>query len=289
MDKRLFIGGLALGSVLLFFTLKGIQKEIFLGIYSRINIFFLFLGLSLIVIGLFLKAFRWKLLINETNLSYKNIFYILTIGYLINNLLPARAGEIARIFLMGRREKIGLSKTTGTIAAEKFFDIIVLISMFLFLFLKASKLKDLSLLFFNLTVSNKWLSRYRLFISTFTLFKNKQKLFLVIFLSIIIWLFESLWNFTLMKSLDINLSFSVAIFLASIVNLGLFIPSPPGYIGVFHFLTTFTLVFFGVEKTTAFSYAVLQNFIELIFLSGIGAYSSLKLSFNPLSKKWQKS
>jgi hypothetical protein len=86
--------------------------------FSQLKFLPIFFGLTILGINLFLKTYRWQILLNSPVLTSR-IFAILTIGYLVNNLLPARAGELARIYLMGRKEGVGMSKTLGTIIIEK--------------------------------------------------------------------------------------------------------------------------------------------------------------------------
>lgn len=290
MKLKTFWLGTFLGLVFLFLTLADTNLRKVFSFLTGTDPVMVFFGFFFLLTGLLLKTWRWRILLEKQVLSSK-LFAILTVGYLANNLLPARAGELVRIYLVGRKEKLGISKTLGSIVVEKILDIFTLILILSILLFKLPFLKEISKpIFAGLTIPKKWQKRLDFFLSSFKILKNKKTLFLLLLLSFLIWTIEAFWNYSLFCALGLKLPLSAAFFLAAIVNLGLFIPSPPGYIGVFHFLATFALLPFGVDKSQALSYALLQHGLEYFILSGLGVWSALKLSFNPLKeKKWQKS
>ncbi len=79
----------------------------------------------LTILGHISRAVRWKILIEP--LGYKpavsNTFYATMCGYFANTFLP-RAGEILRCTLLGRYEKIPVTKLFGTILLERVFDLL---------------------------------------------------------------------------------------------------------------------------------------------------------------------
>lgn len=286
MKKKAFFLGIPLGLILLFFTLRGVNFQKTFSLLANVDFLLIFIGLIFLGLSLFLKTWRWQLLLGDSFLPKSLLFAALTIGYLVNNLFPARLGELARVFLIGRQKGIGLVKTLGTIIAEKILDTSVLVILGLSLFF-SSQTQTSSLFFFGFVLPKKWQTACQQFISTFKLFRDRKTASKLILITFFIWVLEGLWNFSLMKALGLSLPFSSALLLAVVINLGLFIPSPPGYLGVFDFLTTFTLMRLGVEKSAALSYALLQHSLEYLILSGLGLWSTLKLAFNPFNRKWQ--
>lgn len=289
MKQKTFFLGIIFGITFLLLAVINTDLNTIFTLISKTNPLPIILGLFPLAIAIFLKTWRWRILL-DTRLPFSRIFAILTIGYLVNNILPARLGEAARIYLVGRREKVGIVKTLATIIMEKALDALVLFLILLTLLLGSPILSNnLKTLFFGIVLPQKWQTRLAVFLSSFQLLKNKRKMIVLFLLSLVIWLMEAFWNYSLLSSLGLNVPLSAAFFLAAVVNLGLFIPSPPGYIGVFHFLATFALLPFGVDKSQALSYAILQHGLEYSILSGLGAWSALKLSFNPFKeKKWKK-
>ena len=288
MNKKIFFLGIILGIILLWLAIANTDTGEVFSVLKQIHPWTLISGFCFLGTGLFLKTHRWRILLNSTVLPSR-IFAALTIGYLVNNILPARAGELARIYLIGRKEGVGISKTLGTVIIEKILDISILILMLIaLLFFVPIFPTTIKPFFVGFVLPEKWQIRWKLFLSSFRLLKDKKKIIALFLLTIIIWLTEGLWNYSLLLSLNINVPFLAAFFLVAVVNLGLFLPSPPGYIGVFHFLATFTLLPFGVDKSQALSYALLQHTLEYFILSALGCWSAFKLSFNPLEeRKWK--
>lgn len=76
------------------------------------------------ILGHFSRGMRWKILIEPMgyNPSTVNTFYATMCGYLGNTFLP-RAGEVLRCTLLGKYEKIPITKLFGTILIERIFDL----------------------------------------------------------------------------------------------------------------------------------------------------------------------
>ncbi|MGE5860824.1 MAG: lysylphosphatidylglycerol synthase transmembrane domain-containing protein, partial [Ignavibacteria bacterium] len=63
-----------------------------------------------------LRTYRWKYVINPIKkISTHSLFSGVAIGYMANNLLPARLGEFVRAYMMGKKEGISKSATLATI------------------------------------------------------------------------------------------------------------------------------------------------------------------------------
>ena len=72
-----------------------------------------------------LRTVRWHVLLaREPRPGYRGTFAYLVIGYLANNILPMRLGELVRAHLLGKREGVGRSRALGSIAMERTLDVI---------------------------------------------------------------------------------------------------------------------------------------------------------------------
>ncbi|NJP07773.1 MAG: flippase-like domain-containing protein, partial [Chloroflexaceae bacterium] len=77
-----------------------------------------------------LRALRWRVLLSaEKAISPLTMFWATSAGYLGNTFLPARAGEIIRSALIGRREAISTSYVLATALTERMMDVIILVLM----------------------------------------------------------------------------------------------------------------------------------------------------------------
>lgn len=142
-DKKLLVGFAvsALCLMLLFRKIDfGKMAEAFAGIDYR----YLPPALVLTFVSYYLRALRWKFLlepIKKTRLS--NLFPATLIGYMANNLLPARLGELVRAYVLGRREGIETSAVFASLVLDRLCDgftmLVVLLAAFFTVRLPAGK------------------------------------------------------------------------------------------------------------------------------------------------------
>ena len=89
------------------------------------------LGASIFVatFGFFIRALRWKILLTPINADtrLRSRFAGVAIGFMANNLLPARVGEFARAYALSRLEPIKASAAFGSLVVERFMDGVVLL------------------------------------------------------------------------------------------------------------------------------------------------------------------
>src|SRR3954469_18438421 len=79
------------------------------------------------------RAERWqRLLVDERARPHRADTYALTcIGYMGNNVLPARAGDAIRVVLMAPRAETSKRTVVGTLLAERLLDVAVLVVLFI--------------------------------------------------------------------------------------------------------------------------------------------------------------
>jgi len=80
--------------------------------------------------GFVIRAFRWKILLTpvRANTTLRSRFAGVSIGFMANNILPARVGEFARAYALSRLEPVSASAAFGTLVVERFLDGVVLLT-----------------------------------------------------------------------------------------------------------------------------------------------------------------
>ncbi len=82
------------------------------------------LGVVLYVLDLGFRALRWQRLIRPiAQIRYRPMLAYLLVGYLANNVLPARLGELVRVHYLGDREGISRASALGTVVVERVVDL----------------------------------------------------------------------------------------------------------------------------------------------------------------------
>ncbi len=89
-------------------------------------------GTGVLFVAIVARCIRWSILMRPVApMSPAKLFPYAIIGYMANNLLPARAGELVRAYVLGDREGVSKMGTFGTIAVERLFDGVTLVLMLL--------------------------------------------------------------------------------------------------------------------------------------------------------------
>ncbi len=125
--------GLLVSVLLIWWTLSDVAiVEVWDAIRAG-NLLLLFLAVTVATVGFFVRALRWKVLLQplKAKTSLDARFGAVSIGFMANNLLPARLGEFARAYAFSRMETVTMSGAFGSLVVERFLDGLVLAAFFL--------------------------------------------------------------------------------------------------------------------------------------------------------------
>lgn len=123
---HLIIGLIIIG-LSLFYAFRGVSIDELKEAFKSIQYFYLLPALVLVVISYLLRAIRWSYLVHSIKeVKAKDLLPPLMIGFM-GNMLPARAGEFIRAYLLSKRENISFSASFATIFIERLFDLIVML------------------------------------------------------------------------------------------------------------------------------------------------------------------
>jgi uncharacterized membrane protein YbhN (UPF0104 family) len=297
--------GLAISLVCLVLALRDVDLNEVLLTLEQVKAGWLVLAVLSVLATFVAKAIRWKLLFHVSNRPpLKRAFTIQAIGMLLNTFAPARLGDLARAYLMGEAEGKSKVYTLGTVIVEKFIDLCLLFLSFVLLsqialpgWLKSSPQQLGLVLLIGIVVVSillwkgntllewgkplakflpaawmEWIaSRARLGLNSLDVFRQPWQLFWVIFWSLISWLLGLSTNVLVFVSLGLHLSLWVALLLFVVLQAGVVLPSSPGRIGVFHYLTLITLLFFSVGKDAALGCGFVLHLVVVGPIGIIGA------------------
>ena len=122
--SRQFIIGLVISVLFFALALAGIDlREVWNALLSA-NYWALLPALVLYFIGVWVRALRWRILLRPLlpKLTLRRTFEVEVIGYMANNVLPARIGELVRAYVLSLREGVRKTATLATILVERIFD-----------------------------------------------------------------------------------------------------------------------------------------------------------------------
>jgi len=79
-----------------------------------------------------IRVYRWQLILSPVaSLSIAHLFSPLAVGYMANNLLPVRMGEVIRAYYLARKTSLSTISVLGTLIVERTFDGLILACLFM--------------------------------------------------------------------------------------------------------------------------------------------------------------
>lgn len=142
MKKWQFWLGVSISALFLWLALRGLHLGDFWGAVADAHYGWLLPGIGVYFIGVWVRAWRWHYLLGPIKkIPTKTMFPITTIGYMGNNIYPARAGEVLRAVILKRKEGVSVSASLATIIVERIFDGVVMLG---FVFVNLSELAKLT-------------------------------------------------------------------------------------------------------------------------------------------------
>ena len=142
MKKWQFWLGVLISILFIWLALRGLQLDDFWDVVKQANYLWLIPGIAVYFVGVWVRAWRWHYLLGPIKkIPTKNMFPITTIGYMGNNVYPARAGEVLRAIILKRKEGVAISASLATIIVERIFDGVVMLA---FVFVNLPELAKLT-------------------------------------------------------------------------------------------------------------------------------------------------
>jgi len=121
--------GIAISAVFLWLALRGLQLDEVWAALQGAQYIWLLPGVLVYFVGVWVRAWRWHYLLRPLKaISTKTMFPIVTIGYMGNNIYPARAGELLRAYILRQREGVSISASLATILVERGLDGVVMLA-----------------------------------------------------------------------------------------------------------------------------------------------------------------
>jgi glycosyltransferase 2 family protein len=235
---------------------------------------------------------RWHRILRLTGVDVRRAdsYGLVTVGYMGNNVLPARAGEMLRVVLLDRRTDSSKRALLGTVVAERLLDAIALATIFVVVvygilretvpserpfLIAAVGLTLLALFVVALQVlrrhgafekAREWLRP--LAGAPRALLSREGALLLAV--SFAIWALEASVYLAIAHSVQLDISGMGALYLVALTNLFAMLPAAPGYVGTFDAAVIFGVKAIGGSGSAAVSYLILLRFVLFVPITVVG-------------------
>ncbi|MCL2760964.1 MAG: flippase-like domain-containing protein [Desulfuromonadales bacterium] len=135
IDKKLLIG-ILISLICIVLLFRKIDFHLLLQSFSSIKLSYVLAAIAMTFVSYILRAVRWHyLLLHIKKASPKNLLSATLVGYMANNIFPARIGEFIRAYFLAKKEKIDTSSVFATLVVDRLWDgftvLVILVITFL--------------------------------------------------------------------------------------------------------------------------------------------------------------
>ncbi|HEY8448708.1 MAG TPA: lysylphosphatidylglycerol synthase transmembrane domain-containing protein [Thermomicrobiales bacterium] len=293
------LAGFLISAGFIAYALRGQDFSAIRDALTKADYRYLLPAVALYLIGVWVRALRWKLLLRPVlRASTTDLAPVVAVGFMANNVLPLRTGELVRSYALSRRYGVRKTAALATIAVERLFDGLTLLGFILAsatVVSLTSAVQHIALVafilfagvligFFLLTLGGDLRDRLlqivvgplptpvadrvermaESFFSGLGVLRRKSDLASVAATSVVAWLFEASMYWTLARAFGGGLADAIGVpqtlLTTGVANLATLIPSSPGYVGPFESGVILVLNgALGEPREIALSYAILVH------------------------------
>jgi len=276
---------------------------------TRAHLLMIVAAIGITFVTYTLRALRWQALLKPIgHARYGAVYRMTVIGFMGNFLLPARAGEVLRAYLLAKREGLGAPATFATVVVERLLDTVTVLLLFAIplpllgidvgrdtavfgIVAGAGSLAALAMLVLVAGHPERlgrwagklsaWLPRrladvvshlVQTFAEGLVIMRRPSQLAIAMLWSIPVWLSISTGIWLTSLAFDLTLSFLGSFLVMGYLAVGVSVPTPGGA-GGFHYLYLVALTrFFGADKEVAAAAAIILHAVSFVPVTIQGLY-----------------
>ena len=276
--------GILISVALLYWALRNEPFGEIVEVIRNASLLWFSVAVFFATIVFWLRAWRWKPLLDAAfpDTSFRTRLAATTIGFMGNNLLPARVGEFMRAYALARSTRGSVVAAFASLLVERLFDAIIIIA-FLALTLMLSpeiaqiKDRDFSAVASTMSITigvlilicgflvvfpkrtvdffEKFVLRFmpqkvrrplvdalEAFLAGLASLRSPLRVSVVTVQSVVLWLVNALGFWFAFRAFGIDVPFVGALFIQSVIALAVSVPSGPGFFGPFEVAAKLVLV-----------------------------------------------
>ncbi|HEX2987849.1 MAG TPA: lysylphosphatidylglycerol synthase transmembrane domain-containing protein, partial [Chloroflexota bacterium] len=273
-----------------------------------------------VLISVWFKVVKWHMLLLPTgNLSKSNLFYAINVGYLVSTVLPGRLGELARAYMLARVERVSPVAVLSTVALDRVLDVVAMalllavvlpttdlppqigqsgfligaggvavLAVCMALAYPAGRELFLRLLRGLPKFPGKPLAEHfaEALCDGMSGLRGAGAVMKIALATLGVWLTTVVTAYGSMQAFHISAPIWAAALVVAITNLGMAVPSTPGYFGVSEYLTVLALSAFGVDKESALGCALIYHLAWIVPVNLLGVFAMWRFGMSLMG--WQK-
>jgi uncharacterized membrane protein YbhN (UPF0104 family) len=239
-----------------------------------------------------LRGWRWHHVMHLADIDHRrsDALGLTAVGYMGNNVLPARGGEVLRIGLLGSRSTARRREILGSVVAERVLDAAVLAALFAVMTLagvagapagSAPAIVAGALLVGGAVALGAYEAarrrgHFEAFAAKVRPVARASRLFirpeglLVAGVSVVIWLLQGLAFLLIGLALEVELGLLEACSIIVLASIAALVPAAPGYVGTFDAGIALGLEAVGVDGGAALGFILLVRFVMFVPITLVG-------------------
>jgi glycosyltransferase 2 family protein len=305
--------GIAISAGLLYFSLRGIHFAEVLEHVRQARLAPMALAVFLATMTFVLRIFRWQLLLRGDDgrrLPAAPLWHAIAMGFMSNNVLPLRVGEVVRTLAAARLTETRFTAVLGSIAVERLFDAITVVSLLAVgLFTAQLPESGLSTKMERIVTYGGMAALAGLVLATLvvvypiaaervvrrvvpservatkvvgliegirhglSVLGSPARVVGVVSWSVAVWGVSALAFYVMFSAFGIGVNFSGALLMQGLIMFGIALPSTPGYVGAFEAPIIIVLGLYGADRNLAAAYALTYHVTTFIPITLLGAWS----------------
>lgn len=271
--------GIAIGLVAVYFSVKNIRSDELKESLDAVKPLWLIPIVICNFIVIALKSLRWRIMLRQVKkIGFGLMFRVLTIGYMANNILPARLGEAVRIHMLGRDAEVSKLTTTASLISDRMIEAVsfLLLAASLILFTNVPKwmhygltvtlvvtvvVYTIAIIYSTRDVEHRFLKRFQEGIRPLL----HWNIFIEgMMMSLLSWLVQLLMIYMTQEAFGVHLPFWSSLLVLIAVNLAIIVPSAPAQLGTFELACVLAYTSLGIDKSMALLIGATYHFAQII-------------------------
>ncbi len=305
----------SLSAAFLYWALRGVHFSDVLHLLGEVRAWPIVITVALATSTFVLRIFRWRILLRGPGgepLPTGPLWHAIAIGFMANNVLPFRTGELLRSLVITRLTRTRLTSALSSIAAERLFDgiaIVLLLAVGLIfsglpadagvqghslrhIAISAGAVFAAGLVVAALVVAfprqaeavvrrmvpfprlaERLVALIEGVVHGLSVLQSPARMLVVLAWSLFIWSVNVLSFYVAFSAFAIPVNFFGAMLLQGILAFAISVPSAPGYVGVFETAIKATLLLYGIGEDRAVTYALVYHATTFLPITLLGAWS----------------
>lgn len=263
--------------------------------------------IAVTLVSFVLRAWRWQYLLSGESVRLGPLFRSTMIGFMGNNVLPARLGELMRVYAIGNSSGISRSSALASIVLERIFDMGTLLILFVivlatgrlpeevrswggyllaiaaiaflgvFVFwIRRDFILGLVRRFAPARVRDRLLQITENFHTGLEAMGRRGALLKAFLLSLLIWATLIAVVDAGFRALGLGLPYDAGVIVLVVMAIGTMIPSAPGFLGTLQYAGTLALTQYDIDRSVALSFTLVYHASQWFPVTAIGFYYFLR-------------